>query len=363
MCKDSDYIEAKSLLSQLIECPSLSREEAGTAQIIQSFLEQKGIKPQQFLHNIWAVNAHFDPKKPNILLNSHHDTVKANDSWTFHPWEATEKEGKLIGLGSNDAGASLVCLIQTFCSFYDKKDLPFNIVLAATAEEEISGKNGIEALLQSPSFPTIDWAIVGEPTDCQMAIAEKGLMVIDAIAHGIAGHAARNEGVNAIYVAMQDIQKIANLSFKKVSPVLGPVKTTVTIIQGGKQHNVIPDTCEFTIDCRVNECYRLEEILEILQKELSSELKPRSIRLQSSKMEENHVVCQAAKALGIELFGSPTLSDQALLKCPSVKIGPGHSGRSHTADEFIYLDEIKQGIQIYQDLLSETIVQYQHKTL
>ncbi|MCZ2480485.1 M20 family metallo-hydrolase [Aquirufa nivalisilvae] len=362
MYKESDFLEAKLLITQLIACPSLSKEEAGTAKIIHDFFENKGIKSEQFLNNIWAKNAHFDPSKPSVLLNSHHDTVKANASWTFDPWTATEIDGKLIGLGSNDAGASLVCLIQTFCSFYEQENLPFNLVLAATAEEEISGKNGIEALLQSPDFPKIDWAIVGEPTDCQMATAEKGLMVIDAVAHGKAGHAARNEGINAIYVAMKDIQKIENFQFEKVSPVLGPVKTTVTIINAGKQHNVIPDTCEFSIDCRVNECYTLEEVLDILKQELSSDLIPRSIRLQPSRIDENHVICLAAKALGISTFGSPTLSDQSLLTCPSVKIGPGHSGRSHTADEFIYLDEIKQGIQTYQQLLTQSIIQYQHKS-
>ncbi|TBH70850.1 M20 family metallo-hydrolase [Aquirufa nivalisilvae] len=362
MYKESDFLEAKLLITQLIACPSLSKEEAGTAKIIHDFFENKGIKSEQFLNNIWAKNAHFDPSKPSVLLNSHHDTVKANASWTFDPWTATEIDGKLIGLGSNDAGASLVCLIQTFCSFYAEENLPFNLVLAATAEEEISGKNGIEALLQSPDFPKIDWAIVGEPTDCQLATAEKGLMVIDAVAHGKAGHAARNEGINAIYVAMKDIQKIENFQFEKVSLVLGPVKTTVTIIHAGKQHNVIPDTCEFSIDCRVNECYTLEEVLDILKQELSSDLIPRSIRLQPSRIDENHVICQAAKALGISTFGSPTLSDQSLLTCPSVKIGPGHSGRSHTADEFIYLDEIKQGIQTYQQLLTQSIIQYQHKS-
>lgn len=362
MYKESDFLEAKSLLSQLIACPSLSKEEAGTAKIIQDFFTRKGIESHLFLNNVWAKNTHFDPNKPTVLLNSHHDTVKANASWTFDPWKATEIDGKLIGLGANDAGASLVCLIQTFCSFYQEKNLPFNLLMAATAEEEISGKNGIEALINSPDFPQIDWAVVGEPTDCQLAIAEKGLMVIDAVAHGKAGHAARNEGINAIYVAMKDIEKIENFQFEKVSPVLGPVKSTVTIIHAGKQHNVIPDSCEFTIDCRVNECYTLEEILKILQNELSSVLTPRSIRLQPSRIDEDHVVCQAAKKLGMVSFGSPTLSDQSLLACPSVKIGPGHSGRSHTADEFIYLDEIKQGIQTYQNLLVETSIQYQHKS-
>jgi acetylornithine deacetylase len=278
--------------------------------------------------------------------------VKANASWTFDPFQATEQEGKLIGLGSNDAGASLVCLAATFISFFAKENLGFNLVMAATAEEEISGTGGIEALLNSSEFPHIDFAIVGEPTDCAMAIAEKGLMVVDAKVKGIAGHAARNEGVNAIYLALEDIQNIQNHSFAHVSELLGPVKTTVTVINAGKQHNVVPDVCDYVIDCRVNECYTLEEVLAELKTIVQAELTPRSIRLNSSKMEETHPLIQAAKAVGIPLFGSPTLSDQALLTIPSVKIGPGHSGRSHTADEYIFLDELKQGIQTYQNLLT-----------
>ncbi len=243
---------------------------------------------------------------------------------------------------------------MTFCSFYEQ-ELPFNLVLAATAEEEISGTGGIESVLKSEDFPAISWAIVGEPTDCQLAIAEKGLMVIDAEVKGVAGHAARNEGTNAIYLAMEDIQKIKGFEFPEVSPVLGPVKCTVTVIQAGKQHNVVPDLCHYTIDCRVNECYSLEQVLEILRGLVQAELTPRSIRLQSSKIPDGHPVLEAAAALGITSFGSPTLSDQALMPFPSVKIGPGHSGRSHTADEFIYLEELKQGIQTYQQLLSQLI--------
>jgi acetylornithine deacetylase len=354
MYNENQFLEAKTLLSQLIACPSFSREEEGTCQILQAFFEKKNIPFHGLMNNIWAVNKHFDTQKPTVLLNSHHDTVKPNASWTENPFEATFKDDKLIGLGSNDAGASLVCLISTFCAFYDSSDLPFNLVLAATAEEEISGKNGIEALLQAENFPKIDWAIVGEPTDCQLAIAEKGLVVIDAKSLGKAGHAARNEGVNAIYLAIEDIHTIKNHSFSKVSNTLGPVKTTVTVIEAGKQHNVVPDVCQFTIDCRVNDCYTLEEVVEELQSLVNSELTPRSLRLSSSKMEETHPVVLAAKEMGIECFGSPTLSDQSLLKCPSVKIGPGHSGRSHTANEFIYLEELKQGIQTYQKLLIET---------
>jgi acetylornithine deacetylase len=246
----------------------------------------------------------------------------------------------------------LVCLIATFCHFYPEKNLPFNLILAATAEEEISGKGGIESLLLSGDFPEIAWAIVGEPTDCQVAIAEKGLMVIDATCTGKAGHAARNEGINAIEIAVSDIQKINTHSFARVSDVLGPVKTTVTVIQAGKQHNVIPDTCTYTIDCRVNELYSLTQVLEELQGIVEAKLVPRSMRLQSSRIEAEHPVVLAAKKLGLETFGSPTLSDQALLPCPSIKMGPGHSSRSHTADEFIYVDELKQGIDLYIQLLT-----------
>lgn len=351
MYQESQFLAAKDLLAQLIACPSMSKEEQGTAQILVDFFMAQGIQPNRLGNNVWATNLHFDASKPTILLNSHHDTVKANASWTFDPFKATEQEGKLIGLGSNDAGASLVCLIATFVSFYAVENLGFNLLIAATAEEEISGTGGIEALLKSGDLPRIDFAIVGEPTDCAMAIAEKGLMVVDAKVKGIAGHAARNEGVNAIYLALEDIQHIQNHTFQKVSDLLGPVKTTVTVINAGKQHNVVPDTCDYVIDCRVNECYSLEEVLAELKTIVQAELTPRSIRLNSSRMEESHPLVQAAKGLGINLFGSPTLSDQALLTIPSVKIGPGHSGRSHTADEYIFLDELKQGIQTYQNLL------------
>jgi len=354
MYTDQQYLDAKELLEKLIACPSLSREEQGTATIIEEFIAARNIGFQRIGNNVWATNKYFDARKPSILLNSHHDTVKANASWTHDPLAATIQDGKLIGLGSNDAGASLVCLIATFCSFYEQ-DLPFNLVLAATAEEEISGTGGIKSVLNSADFPAISWAIVGEPTDCQLAIAEKGLMVVDAEVRGIAGHAARNEGVNAIYFALEDIQKIKRFEFPKVSPILGPVKCTVTVINAGKQHNVVPDTCHYTIDCRVNECYTLEQVLETLKSLVQAELTPRSIRLQSSKIPDGHPVLEAAAALGITTFGSPTLSDQALMPFPSVKIGPGHSGRSHTADEFIYLEELKQGIQTYQKLLSQLI--------
>jgi len=354
MATEQLLLETTHLLSQLIECPSMSKDEGGTAEIIQAFFTKKAIPFHTLEHNIWATNKYFEKGKPTYLLNSHHDTVKPNTHWTKDPFKATIEGEKLIGLGSNDAGASLVCLIQTFVELYDQKDLAFNLVIAATAEEEISGKNGIELILKDPSFPKIDAAIVGEPTDCQMAIAEKGLMVIDAKVTGKAGHAARNEGINAIYLGVDDIQKIRNYSFEKVSNILGPVKCTVTIAKGGTQHNVVPEIFEYTIDCRVNECYSLEEVLHILQEQVQATLTPRSIRLNSSKMDPNHPIVQAGKKMGLETFGSPTLSDQALIPVPSIKIGPGHSGRSHTADEFIYLHELSQGLETYKNLLLET---------
>ena len=352
MTSETQFQDAKKLLGQLIACPSLSREEDGTATIIEDFFNTKGIPTHRLHNNVWASNVLFDPNKPTILLNSHHDTVKANPSWAVDPFSALEIDGKLIGLGSNDAGASLVCLILTFCHFYEAQ-LPFNLVIAATGEEENSGANGIESLLKSSEFPKISWAIIGEPTDCQLAIAEKGLMVIDAVSTGKSGHAAREEGINAIDLAIEDILKINAYKFPKNSTLLGPVKTSVTVINAGKQHNVIPEICEFSIDCRVNECYSLEEVFETLQQLVKAELKPRSLRLKPSKIESQHPIVQAAEKLGIPTFGSPTLSDQTLLHCPSVKIGPGHSGRSHTADEYILLDELKQGIQTYQTLLEQ----------
>ena len=354
MYTEQQFLDAQSLLAQLIACPSFSREEQGTAAIIQDFLRARNIPFHTIGNNVWATNKHFDANKPSILLNSHHDTVKPNVSWTHEPFAATVQDGKMFGLGVNDAGASLVCLISVFCTFFDR-ELPYNLVLAATAEEEISGTGGIESVLKSADFPEISWAIVGEPTDWQLAIAEKGLMVIDAEVKGLAGHAARNEGVNAIYLALEDIQKIKAFEFPEVSAVLGPVKCTVTVINAGKQHNVVPDVCHYTIDCRVNECYSLEQVLETLRGLVQAELTPRSIRLQSSKIPDGHAVLTAAADLGITTFGSPTLSDQALMHFPSVKIGPGHSGRSHTADEFIYLEELKQGIQTYQNILSQLI--------
>ncbi|WP_113922824.1 M20 family metallo-hydrolase [Cognataquiflexum aquatile] len=344
------YEETTALLASLIETPSMSKEEEKTGDLIAAFFEKKNIKTHRKGNNIWAYNRHFDSKKPSILLNSHHDTVKPNAGYTKNPFKAILEDGRIYGLGSNDAGGCLVSLIGAFCYFYEK-EIPYNLILAATAEEEISGKNGIESILNELS--ELELAIVGEPTLMQMAVAEKGLLVIDAIVKGKAGHAAREEGENAIYKALDDLNKIRDYQFEKISPYLGNTKVTATIIQAGSQHNVIPDVCTYTLDVRVTDSYTLEEVFAELKNILQAELTPRSLRLNSSKVPEGHKILEVAKTLGLETYGSPTLSDQALIPYPSVKIGPGDSARSHTADEFIYLKEIQEGIQGYIALLEK----------
>lgn len=342
--------EALELLKKLISTPSFSREEQNTADIIEHFFKQKQIPTHRKGNNIWAKNAHFTESLPTILLNSHHDTVKPVNGWTRDPFSADVEDGILYGLGSNDAGGALTALIVTFCHFYDKI-LPYNLIIAATAEEEISGANGIASVL--PELPPISVGIVGEPTLMQMAVAEKGLMVVDGVAHGKAGHAARNEGINAIYEALQDIEIIKNFKFDKTSEFLGDIKMTVTQIEAGTQHNVVPDACKFVIDIRSNECYSNSEIYEIIQKNVKSELKPRSFRLNSSKIALDHPLVLRGIELGLEYYGSPTLSDQALMPFETLKIGPGDSARSHTANEYIQVDEIKKGIEIYIKLLEK----------
>lgn len=342
---------AINLLEQLIALPSFSREEDKTALVLEGFFRQNDIPCERVGNNVWARNKSFSPGKPTILLNSHHDTVRPNPAYTRDPFTAEIVDGKLYGLGSNDAGGPLVCLMMAFLHYYDRHDLPFNLVMVASAEEEISGKEGIERIWEM--LPPIDFAIVGEPTLCDMAVAEKGLLVLDCVVKGRAGHAARDEGVNAIYLALEDVQWIRSYKYPRVSPVLGEVKMTVTVIQAGKQHNVVPAECSFTIDVRVTEQYTLEEVLEIIQQHLRAEVTPRSLRLRPSGIADNHALVQAAKELGIKLYGSPTTSDQALIPVPSVKIGPGDSARSHTADEFIYVEEIVKGIDTYIALLDK----------
>lgn len=345
---------AIGLLKQLISTPSFSREEGFTAQLIRKFMEANGIAAKQYLYNVWACNKHFDQNKPSLLLNSHHDTVRPNSGYTLDPFSPIEKEEKLYGLGSNDAGGSLVSLLAAFLYFYEKENLNYNLVFAATAEEEISGFNGVEALL--PQLPALDFGIVGEPTRMNMAVAEKGLLVLDCTATGRAGHAAREEGDNALYKAVHDIDWFRTYCFDKISDLLGPVKMTVTVLEtDNKAHNMVPALCRFVVDCRVNELYTFDEILSTIKANVLSEVKPRSIRLRSSAIALDHPLVQAGLHLGRSCFGSPTTSDKALMPFPTLKMGPGDSARSHTADEYIYINEIKEGIELYIQLLNQLL--------
>ncbi len=347
------FEQAVQLLQQLISIPSFSREEDKTADAIEQFMNQHGIVMHRKLNNLWAWNKHFDAAKPTILLNSHHDTVKPNSGYTRDPFDAKIEDGKLYGLGSNDAGGCLVSLIAVFLYFYDKQDLKYNFCLATTAEEEISGVNGLELII--PELGQLDFGIVGEPTLMQLAIAERGLMVLDCTAYGKAGHAAREEGENAIYKALPDIEWFRTYKFPKESEVFGPVKMSVTIINAGSQHNVVPASCVFTVDVRVTDAYRNEEVLEIIRQHVSCEVKPRSIRLKPSSIDKSHPIVQAGIALGRTTYGSPTTSDQSLLDIQSIKVGPGDSARSHTADEFVYVDEIREGIELYIKMLEQIV--------
>ena len=341
--------EAIDLLKKLIATPSFSKEEDKTADLIAYYLQSKNIKIVRKLNNVWAFSENFNTNLPTILLNSHHDTVKPNKSYTLDPFTPTEIGGKLYGLGSNDAGGALVSLIATFLYYNQREYKPFNLIIAATAEEEISGNNGVELVL--PEFGKIDLAIVGEPTQMQLAVAEKGLMVVDCTAKGKAGHAARNEGENAIYKALKDIEWFRTYKFPKVSEMLGEVKMTVTIINAGTQHNVVPDNCTFTVDIRPTDVHKNAEILAIIKENVSCEVKERSIRLNASSIPITHPIVQQGLRLGRTHYCSPTTSDQALMPFDSIKIGPGDSARSHTADEYIYLDEVKEGIELYIKLL------------
>jgi acetylornithine deacetylase len=345
--------EAIQLLKSLIQTPSLSKQENETASILKTYLGKYCTNVQTLQNNIWVKNKHFDESKPTILLNSHHDTVPANKAYTRNPLDAIIEDGKLFGLGSNDAGGCLVSLLSTFLFFYEKENLKYNLIFAATAEEEISGANGIEILY--PQLGKIDAAIVGEPTQMQMAIAEKGLLVIDCMVKGKAGHAAREEGENAIYKAMKDIEWFKNYQFEKVSYTLGPIKMSVTIINAGMQHNMVPDYCTYTVDIRINELYTHEEILKTIKENVAAEIVPRSMRMNSSSINVSHPLLQSGLALGRTTFGSPTTSDKALMDCPSLKMGPGDSARSHIADEFIYVKEIEEGIELYIKLLENIL--------
>ncbi|PWG81115.1 M20 family metallo-hydrolase [Pararcticibacter amylolyticus] len=345
--------ESIALLKKLIATPSFSREEENTAAILEEFLNAKGLKISRQQNNIWSYNKNFDPARPTILLNSHHDTVKPNAGYTRDPFFPGIQDGKLYGLGSNDAGGCLVSLIAAFLYFYERDDLKYNLCLAATAEEEISGKNGLELII--PQLGTLDFAIVGEPTLLDLAIAERGLMVLDCISKGKAGHAAREEGDNAIYKALKDIEWFRTYRFPRESELFGPLKMSVTVINAGSQHNVVPATCEFTVDVRVTDAYQNEEVLDIIRQHVSCEVNARSTRLKPSSINKDHPIVLAGLAMGRQTYGSPTTSDQALLSIPSLKVGPGDSARSHMADEFIYIEEINQGIDFYISLLEEVI--------
>lgn len=345
---DKATAEAIGLLKQLISIPSFSREETAAADALEAFMEEHGLRPHRKGNNLWC-QAPKEDNRPTLLLNAHIDTVRPVAGWQHDPFRPVTEGNTLYGLGSNDCGGGLVALLQTFRLLLGEGGCPWNLVFAASCEEEVSGKGGIESVL--PELPPIDAAIVGEPTGMRPAIAEKGLMVLDVTARGKAGHAARNEGENAIYKALADIGWFRNHRFAKVSPLLGAVKMSVTMIQAGTQHNVVPDRCTFTVDVRSNELYSNRELLDEIGKNVHSEMVARSTRLNSSRIDKEHPLVKKCIALGGEPFGSPTLSDQALMPFPSLKLGPGDSARSHTADEFIKITEIRDSIEFYWNLL------------
>lgn len=347
--------DAVGLLQQLISIPSFSKEEDQTAAAITMFLTQRNIQSSRVRNNVFALNLHFDENKPTILLNSHHDTVRPNPQYTVNPFEPTISDNKLFGLGSNDAGGCLVSLLATFLYFYDKPGLKYNLAFAATAEEEISGLDGIEYALKY--LPPINCAIVGEPTLLQMAVAERGLMVLDCISIGKAGHAAREEGDNALYRALHDIAWFKNYRFHKESALLGPVKMSVTVIETeNKAHNVVPGTCHFVVDTRINELYSFEQVLAIINENVQCEVRPRSTRLRSTAIDLAHPLVEAGMALNRPYYGSPTTSDKALMPFPALKMGPGDSARSHTANEFIFVNEITEGIRLYIEMLNRVLI-------
>ena len=340
---------AIDLLQQLITIPSFSKEEDKTAGLLMGFFSYHGMEAKRVGNNVWAKNKFFDASKPTLLLNSHHDTVKPNPSYTRDPYAASIENWKLFGLGSNDAGGPLVSLIMTFFNYYERPNLKYNLVLAATAEEEISGTGGIEMVWKE--LPAIDMAIVGEPTLMNFAVAEKGLMVLDCVTYGKAGHAAREEGVNAIYQSLKDIEWFRTYEFPKISESLGKVKMSVTVIHAGQAHNQVPSECKFTVDVRATDAYSLEEILATIQQHVQCDVKPRSLRFRSSGISKDNPLYKTGEKLGVTFYGSPTTSDKALIPVPSIKLGPGDSARSHSADEFIYLQEIEDGINGYIRLI------------
>ena len=347
------FKEAVENLQRLINTPSVSGDELVVSQIIEEYLQKYGIEVRRVKNNIYAKNKYFDEHKPTLLLNSHLDTVKPNAGWTRDPFKAAVEDGKLYGLGSNDAGAPLVSLLAAFIYLYPMENMTHNVIFSAVAEEENSGKNGMRLLLSQ--LDDISLAIVGEPTGMQMAIAEKGLIVLRCQAKGISGHAARDTGENALYKAMDDILWFRDFKFEKESAVLGTLKMSVTMINAGTQHNVIPDHCDFTVDIRTTDVYGNEEVLAKIKENIKSDFGKPSLSLNPSGIAKDHALVRIAKDSGIELFGSPTMSDQTFISAPSVKMGPGMSERSHTSDEYVYLNEIEHGIQTYIYLLEKLL--------
>ena len=341
---------AVELLKHLIATPSVSRSEEQTANVMEQAIRDLGFQPRREANNVWALDPHFDENRPTLLLNAHLDTVKPVATWTRNPYCPEQDGDVLYGLGSNDCGGGLVSLLQVF-AWLTAKEQPYNVIYLASAEEEVSGKDGISRVL--PLLPPVEVAIVGEPTGMQPAIAEKGLMVLDVVAHGTSGHAARGEGVNAIYGALEDLHFLHTHKFRKVSDLLGPTIMNVTMIHAGTQHNVVPDRCEMVVDIRTNEFYQNEFVFEFLKKRLKSEVTARSFRLHSSRIDPQHPIVRRCKSMGLKPFGSPTLSDQALMSFPSLKLGPGESSRSHSADEFIRISEIAAAIETYIRLLDQ----------
>ena len=352
---DAHITEAVELLKQLIATPSRSRDEARTADLLHAFLAQRGAAPERLANNVWARAEGFDPARPTLLLNSHHDTVRPAASYTRDPYAPTVEDGKLYGLGSNDAGASVVCLLETFLTFRTRP-LPFNLVLGISAEEECMGEHGTRALL--PALGPIDMALVGEPTRMRAAVGERGLVVLDCTAHGRAGHAARDEGINALYIAADDIAWLRGYRFERCSPLLGPIRMTATQIEAGTQHNVVPAECRFVVDVRTTDAYTNEETVEIVRRHMRSEAVPRSTRIRASAVAPEHPLVGAAAALGVERFVSPTTSDMALMAFPSLKMGAGDSARSHTADEYVLRSEVEQGVEGYIRYIAELAKRY-----
>lgn len=348
MTQEQYVSDAVQLLKKLIATPSVSRNEKDAADIMEQTIRSYGFEPQREANNLWIIDPHYDESRPTLLLNAHIDTVKPVASWRRDPFSPDVEDGVLYGLGSNDCGGGLCSLLQIFRMLTEKPQ-SYNLIYLASAEEEVSGKDGITRAL--PLLPHIDLAIVGEPTGMNPAVAEKGLMVLDVIAHGKSGHAARNEGVNAIYEALDDMRWIRDYKFEKVSEFLGPTKMTLTVVNAGTQHNVIPDKCTMLVDIRTNEFYDNEEVYEFIRQHLKSEVKAHSFRLKSSRIDPEHPLIRKCVAMGMKPFGSPTLSDQALMHFPSFKLGPGESSRSHSANEFIRISEIRDAIAKYETLL------------